>query len=291
MSYYIAICCSRFFCLLPQWAAELIGKLLGSLFCLVVHKRRKLLDKNNIMRCLNVDEETAQLIAKKSVTRFGIMAVEVMRFPVMKKHIDDYIIFIGKEHIESAHKLGRGGVAITSHSGNWELLGAAFANLGVPTVAVGMKQKSSGADKFITEYRELMGMHSTYKSNVREMFEMLKDGWFIVLLSDQDIDKRDGIVLTFFNRPTNCATGAATLARFNEAPIVPLFLHRREDGRHEVIVHEPVFVEKTKNKREDIKRTTQELTAIMEAHIRKYPEEWFWLHDRWKSIREEWKLE
>lgn len=64
-------------------------------------------------------------------------------------------------------------------------------------------------------------------------------------------------------------------------------MHRDEHGFHTLIVQDPVFVEKTKDKREDIRRTTQILTKCIEAHVRRYPEEWFWLHDRWKSMREE----
>ena len=114
---------------MPRSVANFCGVILGELFWLVVPKRRKTMATKNIMRCLGTDEKTAFAIAKKSVTRFGIMATEVLRFPVMKAHLDDYVIYVGKEHIESAHGLKRGGVAVTAHSGNWELLGAAFAGL------------------------------------------------------------------------------------------------------------------------------------------------------------------
>ncbi|MBR6905747.1 MAG: lipid A biosynthesis acyltransferase, partial [Selenomonadaceae bacterium] len=59
------------------------------------------------------------------------------------------------------------------------------------------------------------------------------------------------------------------------------------DGTHQLIVQEPIYVEKTKDKKEDIRRATQKVTHLIEAHIRKYPEEWFWLHDRWKSVRDD----
>lgn len=150
-----------------------------------------------------------------------------------------------------------------------------------------MKQKSTGADRFINEYRTLIGMHITYKTGVREMFAMLQKGWAIGLIMDQDTNRRSGIVLDFFGKPTNCVPGAASMARFQGVPIFPAFMHRDEHGFHTLIVQDPVFVEKTKDKREDIRRTTQVLTKCIEDHVRRYPEEWFWLHDRWKSMREE----
>ena len=142
-------------------------------------------------------------------------------------------------------------------------------------------------DKFINEYRTLIGMHITYKTGVREMFDMLKKGWAIGLIADQDPNRHDGIVLKFFGQYTNCLTGPASMARFQSVPILTSFMHRENDGTHTLIVDGPFYVEKTKDKRADIAKMTQFLNDAIEAHIRKYPEEWFWLHDRWKSIREE----
>jgi KDO2-lipid IV(A) lauroyltransferase len=70
-----------------------------------------------------------------------------------------------------------------------------------------------------------------------------------------------------------------------------MFMHRNADGTHRLVILPPLRVERTKDKREDIRRTTQEIVRLTEEHIRKYPEEWFWLHDRWKSMRGEqrWK--
>ena len=77
------------------------------------------------------------------------------------------------------------------------------------------------------------------------------------------------------------------MARFQDVPIFPCFMHRDEKGNHTLVVHDPLYVEKTADKRGDIRRTTQKINDIIEGHVRKYPEEWFWLHDRWKSVRDE----
>ena len=130
-------------------------------------------------------------------------------------------------------------------------------------------------------------MHITYKTGVREMFDMLKKGWAIGLIMDQDTNRHDGLVLDFFGQPTNCTPGAASMARFQDVPIFTSFMHRDAQGRHTLFVEGPFHVEKTKDKREDVRQMTQFLTHEIEKHVRRYPEEWFWLHDRWKSIREE----
>lgn len=243
--------------------------------------------KVNIMRCLQVDEMEAERIAKASTVRFGPMLFEVLRFPVLKAKMKDYVTIEGLEYLMEAKASGKGGVIATAHSDNWELFGGALAQAGIPLVGVAMKQKSSGMDRFINEYRTLIGMHITYKTDVKEMFRMLSEGWVIGLIMDQDTNPHDGILLDFFGQVTNCVPGAASMGRFKKVPIFPGFMHRNPDGTHRLIMQKPIYVEQTKDKKQDIRKATQEIVQRTEAHIRQYPEEWFWLHDRWKSVREE----
>ena len=253
LSYYLLKALSKLCCLLPRGACEVIGRVLGALAWPLVPKRRKKLAKDQIMMCLGVDEKEAERLAKASSVRFGPMLMEVLRFPVIRKHIGDYVRIEGLDKLERGLALGKGCIIAAAHSGNWELMGGAFAQAGIPLVGVAMKQKSTGADRFINEYRTLIGMHITYKSGVREMFDMLQKGWAIGLIMDQDTNRRSGIVLDFFGKPTNCVPGAASMARFQGVPIFPAFMHRDAHGFHTLIVQDPVFVEKTKDKREELK--------------------------------------
>jgi KDO2-lipid IV(A) lauroyltransferase len=268
--------------------SDSLGRGLALMLWPFVPKKRKLLARQQIMDCLQVDEKEAERIAKESTLRFGPMLFEVLRSPVIKRQMDEYVTLVGAvEELKAQAASGQGIVFATSHSGNWELEGGALAHHGIPLVAVAKKQTSQGMDKFINEYRALMGMHVTYNKGVREMYEMLGQGWAIGLLSDQDPSRKDGMVMDFFGRPTNCVVGAATMARFKDVPIFMVQIHKEPDGHHTQWISEPVWVEKTKDKKEDIRRTTQQLNNMLEDYIRRYPEDWFWLHDRWKSMREE----
>ncbi len=288
ISYHLVKALSWIVCHLPAGVCEVLGRILGALCWPLVPKRRKVMARDNIRRCLGVSEEEANRIAKASSVRFGPMLFEVLRFPIIKDHIDDYVKLEGAvDAMREAVKAGKGAIISASHTGNWELMGGAFAQNGFPLVGVAMKQKASGMDRFINEYRTMIGMHITYKTGVREMYKMLSDGWIIGLIMDQDTSRRNGIILDFFNQPTNCVTGAASMARFDQVPIFPAFMHRQPDGTHILHIDPPVIVERTKDKREDIRRTTQILTKRIEDDVRAYPEDWFWLHDRWKSMREE----
>ncbi|SEA03131.1 lysophospholipid acyltransferase family protein [Selenomonas ruminantium] len=289
MLYYILKGISALVCALPRGLCEKMGRGLGNLAWLVIPSKRKRLAIGQIKMCLGADDDEACRIAKESTVRFGPMLFEVLRFPLIKNQPENYVRIEGLEKLQQGMAAGKGAVIAASHSGNWELMGGAFAMAGIPLVGVAMKQKDSAADKFINEYRTLIGMHITYKTGVREMFAMLKKGWAIGLIMDQDTNRHDGIVLDFFGKPTNTTPGAASMARFQGVPIFTSFMHRDKAGFHTLIVEGPFYVEKTADKREDINRTTQLINNAIEAHIRKYPEEWFWLHDRWKSIREEYR--
>ena len=285
MIYYLEKCLSFFCCLLPERVCETVGRALGSLTWPLVPAKRRKMATDNVVQCLGVSEQEAERIAKASWVRFGPMAFEVLRFPRFKGRLNERVELEGLDEVKKLLALGRGVVFATSHCGNWELLGGALAEAGVPLVAVGMKQKESGSDRFITENRSLVGMHVTYKNDVREMFRMHKEGWAIGLLMDQDVSARDGIVIDWFGRPTNFAQGPATLARHQGLPIIPIYITRLPDGRHRGIIHAPIPVSRTKDKKADILEATRAVGRVLEEHIRRHPEEWFWLHDRWKSVR------
>lgn len=288
LSYWAVKLLSHFVCLLPHRAAMMIGAGLARLLWPFIPARRKQLARTQIERCLRVSPAEAARIERESTLRFGPMLMEVLRFPVLRRHIEDYVTITGAlDTMRVALAQGKGAIIATSHSGNWELMGGALALAGLPIVGVAKRQSAAGMDRFINEYRALVGMHVTYRSSVREMFRMIDQGWIIGLLSDQDPLRRDGVVVDFFGQETNAFTGAAAIARRCEVPIFPVFMHRRADGHHELTIEEPLYVEKTDDRAADVLRVTQEISAHIEAWIRRYPSEWFWLHDRWKSMREE----
>ena len=286
-SYYAVKALSRLICLLPHGAAMALGAGLAQIAWIFVPAKRKTLAREQVMRCLSVSAAEAERIARASSLRFGSMLMEVLRFPVMKERMADYVTITGAmDEVRAAVAAGKGAIFATSHSGNWELMGGAFACAGLPIVGVAKRQSAAGMDRFINEYRALVGMHVTYRTGVREMFRMIGEGWIIGLLSDQDPSLRDGVIVDFFGQKTNAFTGAAAIARRCEVPIFPVFMHREPSGHHILTVEPGIFVEKTDDRAADVRRVTQTINTRIEEWIRKYPEEWFWLHDRWKSLRE-----
>ena len=285
-SYYGVKLLSFLICLLPHNTAMALGAGLARMAWNFVPTKRKLLAKEQIIRCLGTSEAEAERIARASSLRFGPMLMEVLRFPVMRTRMENYVSITGAlDEVRAAVAAGRGAIFATSHSGNWELMGGAFACAGLPIVGVAKKQSAAGMDRFINEYRALVGMHITYHTGVREMFRMIDAGWIIGLISDQDPALRDGVIIDFFGQRTNAFTGAAAIARRCDVPIFPVFIHREADGHHVLTVEKGLMVEKTDDRAADIRRMTQTINTRIEEWVRRYPEEWFWLHDRWKSLR------
>ena len=269
--------------MLPRFVWQGIGNMLGEICWILVPSKRKDMAIENIMCGLSLDRSQAYQIAKKSTTRFGKMFMEVLDMPKLNKdNITQYVHIEHPEYLKEALSYGKGVVLATAHSGNWELLGASLAMYGFPLVAVVQKQTNGDMDKFINENRTRAGMHVTYKTGVREMVRMLGEGQVIGLLMDQDAHS-DGIMVDFFGRLASTPQGAAALARMKDAPIVSAFITENGDGKHEVILHPPVWVQKTSSREEDLRLMTQQLAHVTEQHIRNTPHEWFWLHNRWKS--------
>jgi len=264
------------------------GRGFAGLIWFFLPKKRKNLAIENIIRCLKISRQSAEKIARESTVQLGSLFIEVLSFPKLKNSMQNHVKIIGLEHLTNyKNSSQRGAVIMTCHSDNWELMGGAFAQNGIPLVGVAKKQTSAGADKFINEWRTLIGMHITYRSGVREMYKMLDEGHFIGLIMDQDVGRDDGVVVKFFNQATNFVTGAASMSRFRKIPIFPAFMHKNSDGTHVLEVFPPLFTQKTADKHADIKIMTQKLATLIENHVRKYPHEWFWLHDRWKSMHVE----
>ena len=287
MTYYLVRFLSRVVCLLPGRFCDRLGRALALALWPFLPARRKKLAASQVAMCLGTDERESARIAKESAVRFGPMLFEVLRFPVIVRNMADYVEIEGREHLEGVLAQGKGAVIATGHAGNWELMGGALSQAGFPLIGVAMRQKDAAMDRFINEYRRLVGMHIIYKNDVREMFRMMKEGWVVGLLADQDTNKHDGIVLDFFGKPTNCVPGPAAMARSAGLGVIPGYITRKEDGTHKITLYAPVEVPRTKDKRADIRTAEQALNRVLEQHIREHPEEWFWLHDRWKSMREE----
>ena len=292
-NYFLLKSLSWFCCKLSENQSKKLGDKLGEFFWLLVPKRRKKLAVQNILRAgITTDEKEAEQIAKISSVRFGELAVSMCRFPLLtKENIKDKVTITGKEKLDKLIEEGKGCILAATHCGNWEIEGAALALYGYPILSVAMQQVNKEFDQFLTEYRSMVGQTVEYKTGVRDMLRRLKQGYFVGLLCDQD-PGNTGIGSMFFKQMTLTPSGPAHFSILCNLPVMTALIHETEAGHYEIIIGDPIIPDEGLDKKEAIHNVTDKINQRLENWIKKYPGEWFWLHNRWKwtyRLHPEWK--
>ena len=288
LAYYLMKVAGKFFCVLPRSAALALGNCLGRLSLWFVPEWRMQMAAANVQECLRVSQEEARQIARKSVIKFGRMLVEVLRFPLLSREtLPSVLTAEGEEYLEEVYAKGKGAIICTGHFGNWELFGAYMGLHEYPILSIARKQNNGAMDRFINEYREMVGQKMAYnkgKEGVLAMGRYLKEKHMLGILYDQDTSKA-GIKTSLFGKEVNTPGGPAVFSRTFGCPLVPIFMHYDPDGTCRAKIYPPLYTEKTKDKEKDLYQVTEKLIAVLEQEIRSNPPMWFWVHDRWKDGR------
>lgn len=276
----------RWACTLSPAAAKRWGERLGRFFWWIVPKRRKRLAIDNILFAgLTSDPQEAARIAKASALRFGPMALDVMRFPIWRDgKITERVTLEQTDFLDELYAQGKGCILATSHCGNWEIFGGAVGTR-YPgrVVAVGFQQADAAFDRFIRESRSMLGQTVIYPQNMRQIMRLLDEGKFIALLYDQDT-QHGGILAPLFDTYAVTVTGPAVLSYSRNVPIVQA--HIRQDGERYIGAFEaPLYTRKDVPKKQAIAEMTAILNESLAERVRRQPEEWFWMHNRWKWTR------
>lgn len=183
---------------------------------------------------------------------------------------------------------GKGILVLASHFGNWEMSSIGGAATGLDVTIIGRRIYYPPYNKFLISVRENKGVKTLYRDDknvLRESLKILKSNKILGIAPDQDIDTADGVFVNFFGKPAYTPIGPVIIAMLSGAPIVPTFM-MRENGRSRLFVEEPIYVEETGNRKQDIIKYTQKWSDVVQEYIRTYPSQWVWMHKRWKTIRD-----
>ncbi len=208
------------------------------------------------------------------------LLVTFARFPRMtRENIGSWIRLEGMEHYWEAKRLGRGVLFATAHFGNWELSGLAHALYNEPMRVVVRPLDNRAADRLVEERRELCGNRMIYKEEAaRAILRALAANEAVGILMDQNTSLAEGVFVDFFGVPACTNVAFAKIAARSGAAVVPGFaVWEAAEGRYVLRFYPPV--EMTGNPHAD----TQRLHSILEEVIRRNPEQWLWLHRRWKT--------
>ena len=275
---------ARFFRMLPAEAATALGMSLGGLGYKLLGIRKRVMLENLKRVFPERSEEDLQKIALKSYCHWGGMTAEFARLPRMDAgYIEKYVEFTGEDVLFEAEKIGRGGLVISGHLGNWEIMGCAATQRGHKVTYVVATQSNRLVDEMMDRYRRAQGIELWKMGKApRGVFKSLKDNRFVALMIDQDAGK-DCVFVDFFGKKAATHRGPAVFHLKTGAPLI-LSSCIRVKGVHYKIAFERVELEIPEGSIEE--RTTyimRELNKLLEAQIRKYPEQYFWMHKRWKT--------
>lgn len=271
--------------IIPEKCAYALIKFLASLAYLLVGKQRKIVLRNLATGLPELDERQRRLIAKQMYRHLARNAVEFARFRKIRDsgRFEELVKFIGREHLEKVVSLGKGALVLTAHLGNWELLAAKFVYDGHKVSVLARKASYEKYESLLDGMRKIAGVDAVDRDNIREILRRLQKGHFIGILSDHDIPKLDGVFVNFLGKPAYTPTGIIKLSMKTGVPVLPVFIVRKRDGCHIINIEPPLDIVQTIDKKNDIIINTQRYTEIIEKYIRKYPDQWMWFHNRWKT--------
>ena len=171
-----------------------------------------------------------------------------------------------------------------SHLGNWEMA-CLFARcyLQIPMAVVAKRLRFKLFNRWIVNLRTRFGITHLYKEGaLNEMTRSLRRGQALGILIDQGAKSSESVEVNFFGRAVMATPAAAMLAMRCKSPVIPVFCVREKKRRFTILVEPPLTLKRTRNLRADLKTNTQIMMDAIEKAIRSYPEQWFWVHKRWK---------
>lgn len=270
---------------LPFGLTRVLGPLLsGAALRLMATARRRVRTHLEIA-FPELDDRQRDAIVRGCSRHFGLMLAEVARlWRSGAEQVEAMCAITGLEHFSRALEAGRGAIFVTAHCGNWEILSSRLPVAGVPLISAVRELDDPRLDALVTASRTRFGTEIFPRGPAvgRHIARALGKNKVCGLLIDQDIRDVPGVFVPFFGRPAWTPSGAATLAIRMRCPLIPGFIHRLPDGTHAAEIHPPLDKPTGGTIEDQVEELTASATAVIERQIRTYPEQWVWMHRRWR---------
>ncbi len=271
--------------LLPWESSLRLGDWVGTFTFRVLKVRRKVALDNLRRAFPEKTHEELERIAHRAYRNFVKMTIEYIRFPDLSpQKVLQMVRIPDTSLLEWAKRNGRGLILVGGHFGNWELMGAAIRALGYPEAFLVGEQHNKLIDNLMNQYRQRMGIAIIHMgAAVRGVIKALREGRCVALLSDQDAGK-NGVFVSYFGHPASTPRGPAVFSLKTGAPIIFGSAVREDHAYHRVYLDLAAPGAVGELSEENIQRLTQAYTSILERYVRQYPDHWFWMHRRWKTL-------
>lgn len=275
--------------LLPIRVIYRLFGVLAALFFRLDRRRRSLTLKNLALAFPEIEASSRLALAKKAYASVGTTLAEVLLMYHRRFDIDAAVENLDEalEEIHTRFSDNRKGILLlTAHFGNWELLAHFLAKHGYPMVVIGRSGNNRLIEKYITApFRSLYGNALANKSQaINAILRTLKTKGIAGMLIDQKASGANSIKASFFGHPADTVSSTALLKRRYDPPVIPLFMARQASGRYRLIIGRDaeLALSEAWDETEKIARLTQHYNDIIEAVVKEYPEQWFWMHNRWR---------
>ena len=271
---------------MPRRVNWKLADIVGCLWYRLDSKHRRIALRNlEIAWGDELKEEERKTICRNTFNHLARVALEL---PYVRKmaaaDVERFVTFVGTENLREALQGGRGVLVMTSHFGNWEMMAVAFSLAHHPVHLVVRLLDNPTLDRLVNGIRARGGNQMIpKKGSIRKVLRLLKQGEAIGLLIDQNVDWYDGVFVPFFKEIACTNKALAVLALRTGAPVVPAYNVRQPDGRYSVVIEPEVELIRTGDNTKDIEENTALFNRIIEGYVRRNPDQWFWVHQRWKT--------
>jgi Kdo2-lipid IVA lauroyltransferase/acyltransferase len=271
---------------LPRTLARRAAAAVAFILFRLLPKLRRTAELNLRLAFPDWEDWQCQNVIRGMVRNLGWMAAEFAHFPrYTSQNISDVLILDGHDSFLEAQRRGKGVLYLTGHIGAWELSSFAHALYGFPLHYMARPLDNPRVDALVNRYRGLSGNRPIFKNeSARALLKTLQDAGTVGILADQNTMPEEGVFVDFFGKTACTTTGIARVALHTDAAVVPGYAVWDERiGKYRLRFEPLVELQRTGDMERDIFVNTQKFAAIIEGIIRKYPQQWVWVHARWKT--------
>ncbi len=286
LQYIAALATLKILGALPRSVARGVAGGVARLCFALLPKLRKTTEFNLRLAFPDWDAKKRKAVTRGMVRNLGRMAAEFARLPkYTKENIERYVVLDGHENFLAGKERGKGVLYLTGHIGAWELSSFAHALYGFPLHYIARPIDNPLIDKFVNKYRGLSGNQPIFKNeSARSLLKILKEQGTVGILADQNTMPQEGVWVDFFGTPACTSTGIARVALHTDAAVVPGYVYWDAAMRkYRLRFEPPVELVRTGDTERDVRENTARFAKILEEIIRQHPEQWVWLHARWKN--------
>jgi Kdo2-lipid IVA lauroyltransferase/acyltransferase len=286
IKYWLVVAVARVLGWMPRRIARrLAGGIAWAVYILLARLRR--VGEINLERALpQLTPEERRTVLRGVYRNLGWQLVEFCRMPrYTPKNIDDWIRTEGLEHYLAARDRGNGVLVLTGHLGAWELSSFYHSLMGYPMGMVIRRLDNRFLDEFVNGIRCMHGNHVLHKDDfARGLMTAMRKGETVGILMDTNMTPPQGVFARFFGVEACTASGLAHVALKTGAAVLPGFL-LWEPAERKYVLHFGPEIEftRTGQTKEDVLAATQQCNDVLEFWIRRYPDQWLWIHRRWKT--------